>query len=103
MKDKKNINVENNNDQASKSTEKRGFFATIGGWFSRAFLGGSNSLYRERSRNDIFAVEAIESPGKQRFKAFMSKKLENSFLFISVHISSNSLGVYSSHSSPSDK
>ena len=75
MKDKKNINVENNNDQASESTEKRGFFATIGGWFSRMFFGGSNSLYRERRQNDVFAVEAIESPGKQRLKAFMSKKL----------------------------
>ena len=57
------------------------FFATLLNYVKRAFFGASNTLYKEikereeKEKDDVFAVEKIESPGKQRVKAFMQKKL----------------------------
>ena len=56
------------------------FFATLFNYVKRAFFGPSNLLYKElkkkeEEKDDVFAVEKIESPGKQRVKAFMKKKL----------------------------
>lgn len=65
---------------ASEETKENAFvrfFKTIGGWIKRTFLGASNMLYQEKKKEeeDVFAVEKILSPGKQRVKAFLSKKL----------------------------
>lgn len=86
-KDIKNTAATPETEKKAKIKKKSGFFATIGRWCGRVFFGGSNSLYREQqnadkdddgeiSQNDArFEVEKIVSPGKQRVKAFFSKKL----------------------------
>ncbi len=64
--------------EASQKSKIGAFFSTLARWFKRMFFGGSNALQREiREKNgdDVFAVEKIESPGKQRLKAFFQKKL----------------------------
>lgn len=81
MKDKKNDlkNEDTVNSEASKKKKTSGAFGTFCRWFRRMFLGGSNALFNEinesNSEKDVFAVEKIESPGKQRVKAFFRKKL----------------------------
>ncbi len=60
-------NKKNNNGTA----QKRGFFATLGTWFKRAFFGGSRSL----ADDDKFAVENIDSPSKLAVKSFFRRKL----------------------------
>ena len=83
-----------NDGQTAGSTEnastKNGFLKTVGGWGKRVFFGGSNALYREKKNQNgegspdpsVFDVEKIESPGKQRLKAFFSKKLAVGALLI---------------------
>ncbi len=64
--------------EASPKKKKGGVLKTLGRWFKRMFKGGSNALYDEageKNDKDVFAVEKIESPGKQRVKAFFRKKL----------------------------
>lgn len=94
MEENKNTELnENLNDGASSeitaSEENTGgekksvfarFFTTILTWIKRAFFGAGNVLYKEikekeEKKDDVFAVEKIESPGKQRVKAFLHKKL----------------------------
>lgn len=58
------------------------FCSTIARWTKRLFFGGSNLLAREAKNDDIFSIEKIESPGKQRLKAFFSKKLAVGALII---------------------
>ena len=70
------------------------FFATLLNYVKRAFFGASNTLYKEikereeKEKDDVFAVEKIESPGKQRVKAFMQKKLAvgAALVFVSLFI-----------------
>ena len=75
----KNVNNEATvNSEASSKKKTNGVFGTLGRWFKRMFLGGSNALYdemNEKKDEDVFSVEKIESPGKQRLKAFFQKKL----------------------------
>ncbi len=81
MENKDINNIAENTAASSEASEKKkngGVFATLVRWFKRIFFGGSNALFEEMSEKkdeDIFAVEKIESPGKQRLKAFFSKKL----------------------------
>ena len=77
--------IENKTDEtASEEVKKPSFisriFSTIWLWMKRAFFGAGNLLYKEvkekeKNKQDVFAVEKIESPGKQRVKAFLQKKL----------------------------
>ena len=55
--------------------EKKGFFATVGGWFRRAFRGGGNDLARELEMDPTKDVEEIVSPFKQVVRGFMERKL----------------------------
>lgn len=87
MKKDKNLNNNANapeNEKANKPGAFSRFCSTIARWAQRIFFGGSNELYREKLENESedvqendsrFEVEKIESPGKQRFKAFFSNKL----------------------------
>ncbi len=79
-------NKENNiNEQPAVSpeaSEKKNpvisFFKTMARWFKRMVFGGSNAFFMEigkKNDEDVFSVEKIESPGKQRLKAFFRKKL----------------------------
>ena len=61
----KNIKKENG------TANKKGFFATLGSWFSRMFFGASKTL----ADDEKFAVENIESPSKMAVKAFFRRKL----------------------------
>lgn len=76
-KDKKVNNEATVSPEASSKKKTNGVFGTLGRWFTRMFRGGSNALYNElnEKKDDVFEVEKIESPGKQRLKAFFSKKL----------------------------
>lgn len=95
---KKN-DINENVNTSEQSTEKKQngfmrFLRTVGGWGKRLFFGGSNSLYREQKERErlereaeentqtSFDVEKIESPGKQRLKAFFSRKLAVGALII---------------------
>ncbi len=62
------------------------FGKTIWRWTKRTFMGGANAYFNEQEDNEdkdgeekvdskVFEVEKIISPGKQRLKAFLSKKL----------------------------
>lgn len=58
------------------------FWQTIVRWTKRMFFGGANAWFaetkkkeNEEKKEDVFAVEKIVSPGKQRIKNFLSKKL----------------------------
>ena len=59
------------NNKNENGTAKKGFFATLGSWFSRMFFGASKELADEEK----FAVENIESPSKMAVKAFFRRKL----------------------------
>jgi len=68
------------NSEDKKQSLPARFFSTIFNWIKRAFFGAGNILYKEVKENEkkkqnVFAVEKIESPGKQRVKAFLHKKL----------------------------
>ena len=81
MEENKNKKEDAVTSEASKNKKTIGAFATLGRWFKRTFFGGSNAFYNEMNNgddeekqdDDIFAVEKIESPGKQRVKAFFQK------------------------------
>ena len=85
MEENKNKNKKEDavTSKASENKKTTGAFATLSRWFKRTFFGGANALYNEMNNgddeekkdDDIFAVEKIESPGKQRVKAFFQKKL----------------------------
>lgn len=81
-----NKNAKNTSASSEQGKSTRpGFFGTVGNWFKRAFFGGGNALYHELNQKDdedIFAVEKIESPGKQRVKAFFHNKLAVAALII---------------------
>lgn len=52
--------------------------STLARWFKRTFFGGANALAKEIEEEDDskkFDVEEIVSPGKQRVKAFLKRKL----------------------------
>ena len=62
------------------------FGKTLWRWTKRTFMGGANAFFNEQEDNEdkdgdekvdskVFEVEKIISPGKQRLKAFLSKKL----------------------------
>lgn len=77
-KDKNVKNEATVNSEASSKKKTNGAGSTLVRWFKRTFFGGANALYdeiNEKKDDDVFAVEKIESPGKQRLKAFFSKKL----------------------------
>ncbi len=69
-------NIKNENGTANK----KGFFATVGSWFSRMFFGASKTL----ADDERFAVENIESPSKMAVKAFFRRKLAVCALVILV-------------------
>ncbi len=72
------LNEQTTVGQETESKKANGLFSTLTRWFKRIFFGGSNAFYEELTENsndDVFAVEKIESPGKQRLKAFFKKKL----------------------------
>ena len=50
--------------------KKKGFFATVGGWFKRAFVGGDKELAAQN-----LDVEEIVSPMKQIWRGFLERKL----------------------------
>ncbi len=82
MENNKNHNDTQENMVTPETPKKKSvfsrFFSTLFRWFKRIFFGGSNALFYEVDAKDddsVFAVEKIESPGKQRFKAFFGKKL----------------------------
>ena len=50
--------------------KKRGFFATVGNWFKRAFFGGSKEL-----ADASMDVEEIVSPIKQIWRGFLERKM----------------------------
>lgn len=58
------------------------------GWIRRAFFGGSNTLFQQRREGDVFAVEDIESPLRQRVKAFLNHKaaVGAALLFIGIFL-----------------
>ena len=56
--------------------EKKGFFATIGGWFKRAFFGGSKVLADEmEEKKPDMTVEEIVSPLKQIVRGFFERRI----------------------------
>lgn len=88
--DNNNVNEQNQQENVPQTAEKENVFLsavkkgfeTVVRWVRRAFFGGSNELYKERKDDDdqepdakVFEVEKIESPGKQRIKSFLSRKL----------------------------
>ncbi len=93
-------------DQSKQSTPKEAVLGTVRrffggvwhgtkravltalGWIRRAFFGGGNALFRERREGDVFAVENIESPLKQRVKAFLGKRLAvgAALLFVGIFL-----------------
>ena len=68
------------NTKNENGTAKKGFFATLGSWFSRMFFGASKELADEEK----FAVENIESPSKMAVKAFFRRKLAVGALVVLV-------------------
>ena len=79
------MNDENKSLNNNQKPAKKGFFSKIGGafktcgtWLKRMFLGASKTL----SKEDIFAVEKLESPGKIAVKAFFRRKLQVSALIV---------------------
>jgi peptide/nickel transport system permease protein len=59
-----------------KNKKKKGFFATIGGWFKRAFFGGSKVLADElEEEHPDMSVEEIVSPFKQIVRGFFERKI----------------------------
>lgn len=58
-------------EKNKQNTAKKGFFATLGRWFKRMFLGTGHVLTQE----EIMAVEKIESPSVMAVKAFFRRKL----------------------------
>ena len=54
---------------------KKGFFATIGGWFKRLFFGAGNTLAKEAEQDPSKHVEEIVSPMKQIVRSFFERKL----------------------------
>ena len=90
----KNLNeveiVEEKQSEAAPETEKKCWLVrawqTVVRWTKRMFFGGANAWFTETKKKekaekakgkkeDVFAVEKIISPGKQRVKNFLSKKL----------------------------
>lgn len=90
----KNLNeveiVEEKQSEAAPETEKKCWLVrawqTVVRWTKRMFFGGANVWFAETKKKekaeetegkkeDVFAVEKIISPGKQRVKNFLSKKL----------------------------
>lgn len=90
----KNLNeveiVEEKQSEAAPETEKKCWLVrawqTVVRWTKRMFFGGANAWFAETKKKekaeetegkkeDVFAVEKIISPGKQRVKNFLSKKL----------------------------
>lgn len=58
------------------SKQKKGLFATLGGWLRRLFRGGANDLADQTlgKKNDI-NVEEVISPTKKIVRAFLDRKL----------------------------
>lgn len=54
-----------------KKTAKTGFFATLGRWAKRMFMGASKEL----TDDEKFAVEKLESPSVMAVKSFFRRKL----------------------------
>lgn len=92
LNDNPNENENENVQPSEECTEKKPnafirALKTLGRWGRRFVFGGSNGLYREQKERErlereaeentrtSFDVEKIESPGKQRLKAFFSRKL----------------------------
>lgn len=93
MEENKNVIVEESATPETPVEEKKvnpvaKFFAklskTLARWFKRTFFGGANAFASELLGDDEkkdekddkrFDVEEIVSPGKQRVKAFLNKKL----------------------------
>ena len=78
--------IEEETQNSAPEEEKLGWFSrfcqTIARWAKRMFFGGANAWVAETAKKadetekkDVFAVEKIVSPGKQRLKSFLSKKL----------------------------
>lgn len=60
-----------NKKNISGTAPKKGFFSTIGSWFSRMFFGASKEL----ADDEKFKIENLESPSKLAVKAFFRRKL----------------------------
>ena len=55
--------------------KKKGFFATIGGWFKRAFFGGSNTMAAEKEHDPTQDYEEIVTPFKQIVRSFFERRI----------------------------
>ena len=64
--------------------KKKGFFATLGAWFKRAFFGGSNTMAQEIEHDPTQDYEEIVTPIKQIVRSFFTqgqRRIVRSFLF----------------------
>ena len=55
--------------------KKKGFFATLGGWFKRAFFGGSNAMAAEKEHDPTQDYEEIVTPFKQIVRSFFERRI----------------------------
>lgn len=55
--------------------KKKGFFATVGNWFRRAFFGGSNTLAQEQEHDPTQDYEEIVTPIKQIVRSFFERRI----------------------------
>lgn len=76
------VQQESEAEEVPAEEKKVGIFGkiwqTIVRWTKRMFFGGSTAWFEEKKnqkKEDAFTVEKIVSPGKQRVKNFLSKKL----------------------------
>lgn len=63
--------------------QKKGFFATIGGWLKRNFFGGSRTLAAEMSKESL-DHEEIVSPLKRIVRDYFDRKIAVIALFIVI-------------------
>ncbi len=55
--------------------KKKGFFATLGAWFKRAFFGGSNTMAQEIEHDPTQDYEEIVTPIKQIVRSFFERRI----------------------------
>ena len=66
------------NKNNTKTSSKKGVFATVGSWFRRLWRGGSNDLADQMNvttESKASDVEEIVSPGRQILNNFLERKL----------------------------
>ena len=62
---------------AKNQNNKKGFFSTLGRWFTRMFFGASKEI-------NVLEVEKLESPSKLAVKAFFRRKLAVAALVVLI-------------------